>query len=52
MCNGMRVTCRFLRDALNAVVAGAALTWSFIEDDSREYLSLVGYSCIPKLRNI
>lgn len=32
----MHVTCRFFRDALNAVAA--ALTWGFIEDDSREYL--------------
>jgi len=28
------------------------LTWSFIENDSHEYLKLVGYSCIPNLRNI
>lgn len=32
----MHVTCRFFRDTLNAVTA--ALTWSFIEGDSREYL--------------
>lgn len=36
ICNGMHVTCQFFRDTLNAVTA--ALTWSFIEGDSREYL--------------
>jgi len=55
----MHVTCRFLQDALNAAAVAAAaatatpaiLTWSFIEDASHEYLELVGYSCIPNLRN-